>query len=75
MVDVGITQAVTLMGQGQTVDLSILMLLKMLRLCRLARLIRALRYPLFRELNMMVMGVISGFRVLIWAPRCLFLKR
>eukprot|EP00931_Biecheleriopsis_adriatica_P120890 TRINITY_DN95990_c0_g1_i1.p1 TRINITY_DN95990_c0_g1~~TRINITY_DN95990_c0_g1_i1.p1 ORF type:complete len:317 (+),score=49.75 TRINITY_DN95990_c0_g1_i1:1-951(+) len=48
-------------------NLSTFMLLKLLRLARLARLIRALRFQIFRELNLMVMGVISGVRVLMWA--------
>lgn len=67
LLDFGVTQGVRAAGASQSVDLSILMLLKMLRLARLARLIRALRYPIFRELNLMVMGVVSGMRVLIWA--------
>ncbi|CAJ1346804.1 unnamed protein product [Effrenium voratum] len=70
--DFGVTQAVFLMGASSSVDLSVLMLLKMLRLARLFRLIRALRYSIFRELNMMVMGVVSGIRVLIWAIILLF---
>ncbi|CAK9025654.1 Voltage-dependent L-type calcium channel subunit alpha-1F (Voltage-gated calcium channel subunit alpha Cav1.4), partial [Durusdinium trenchii] len=67
LVDFTVTQVVNAMGEGNTLDLGSLMLLKMLRLARLARLIRALRYPIFRELNLMVMGVVSGIRVLVWA--------
>eukprot|EP00434_Breviolum_minutum_P007864 symbB.v1.2.006939.t1/scaffold421.1/size207896/2 len=62
-----VTQVVFAIGASQSVDLSILTLLKTLRLARLARLIRALRYPIFRELNLMVMGVYSGMRILVWA--------
>lgn len=39
----------------------------MLRLARLARLIRTLRFEIFYELKLMVLGVISGMRVLGWA--------
>lgn len=65
--DFVVTQVVLYIGASQSVDLSILTLLKTLRLARLARLIRALRYPIFRELNLMVMGVFSGMRILVWA--------
>jgi len=54
------------------VDLSALMLVKMLRLLRLARLIRTLRFKIFDELKLMVMGVVSGLRVLAWAIVLLF---
>merc|ERR1711957_203103 len=43
------------------------MLIKILRLARLGRLIRLLRFKLFNELKMMVQGVVSGVRVLLWA--------
>lgn len=72
VVDFGITQAVNIIGASSAPNLGLLMMIKMLRLARLARLIRALRYPIFRELNMMVMGVVSGVRVLIWAIILLF---
>jgi len=42
-------------------------ILKMLRLTRLARIVRALQYPIFLELKQMVLGVIAGMRVLLWA--------
>lgn len=42
-------------------------LLKMLRLARLLRLVRALHYSFFNELKQMLLGVVSGVRVLIWA--------
>lgn len=48
-------------------NLQTLMLVKMLRLARLARLIRTLRFAIFYELKLMVLGVISGMRVLAWA--------
>eukprot|EP00931_Biecheleriopsis_adriatica_P072288 TRINITY_DN4642_c0_g1_i1.p1 TRINITY_DN4642_c0_g1~~TRINITY_DN4642_c0_g1_i1.p1 ORF type:complete len:702 (+),score=151.32 TRINITY_DN4642_c0_g1_i1:123-2228(+) len=49
-----------------------LMLVKMLRLFRLARLIRTIRFKVFHELKLMVMGVVSGLRVLGWAIVLLF---
>eukprot|EP00930_Biecheleria_cincta_P045278 TRINITY_DN3120_c0_g1_i1.p1 TRINITY_DN3120_c0_g1~~TRINITY_DN3120_c0_g1_i1.p1 ORF type:complete len:317 (-),score=44.31 TRINITY_DN3120_c0_g1_i1:11-940(-) len=52
--------------------LGMLMILKVLRLSRLARLIRTLRLEIFKELKIMVMGVISGMRVLGWAMVLLF---
>eukprot|EP00931_Biecheleriopsis_adriatica_P093241 TRINITY_DN6698_c1_g1_i1.p1 TRINITY_DN6698_c1_g1~~TRINITY_DN6698_c1_g1_i1.p1 ORF type:complete len:734 (+),score=134.83 TRINITY_DN6698_c1_g1_i1:133-2334(+) len=65
--DFSLTIYIRLQEHGSPVDLSSMMLIKMLRLARLARLIRTLRYPIFKELKLMVMGVISGMRVLIWA--------
>eukprot|EP00930_Biecheleria_cincta_P040136 TRINITY_DN27529_c0_g1_i1.p1 TRINITY_DN27529_c0_g1~~TRINITY_DN27529_c0_g1_i1.p1 ORF type:complete len:749 (-),score=138.87 TRINITY_DN27529_c0_g1_i1:360-2552(-) len=59
-------------GSGGEVDLSAFMLVKMLRLFRLARLIRTLRFKIFDELKLMVMGVVSGLRVLAWAIVVLF---
>merc|ERR1719183_626006 len=44
-----------------------LQFIKMLRLTRLARLARLLRFKAFRELKLMVEGVVSGLRVLAWA--------
>eukprot|EP00930_Biecheleria_cincta_P069940 TRINITY_DN57611_c0_g1_i1.p1 TRINITY_DN57611_c0_g1~~TRINITY_DN57611_c0_g1_i1.p1 ORF type:complete len:292 (+),score=58.30 TRINITY_DN57611_c0_g1_i1:1-876(+) len=40
--------------------------MRLLRLARLARLIRALRYKVFLELKLMVMGVFAGMRGLLW---------
>lgn len=44
-----------------------LLLLKIFRLARLARPLRALRFKLLHELKLIVMGVVSGLRVLFWA--------
>ncbi|CAE7648974.1 Cacna1c [Symbiodinium pilosum] len=41
--------------------------MKIFRLARLARLIRALRFRAFHELKLIVMGVVSGLRVIGWA--------
>jgi len=49
------------------VDLTTLMLIKMMRMSRLFRLVRTLRYEIFNELKVMVLGVISGMRCLLWA--------
>merc|ERR1712176_1106965 len=66
---------------GRTVEdsdsVSYLVLVKILRLVRLARLVRLLRLKCFAELKVMVEGVLSGIRVLIWAivllGLCIFL--
>lgn len=47
--------------------LSGLAIIKLFRLARLARLIRALRFKVFLELRIIVLGVFSGLRVLLWA--------
>lgn len=52
---------------GDEVNLSTFLLLRLVRLFRLTRLLKTLRLPIFKELNLMVMGVISGARVLFWA--------
>jgi hypothetical protein len=48
-------------------DLSDQAIIKMLRLVRLLRLGRALHYPIFKELRTILLGVVSGIRVLFWA--------
>lgn len=53
--------------------LSVLMILKILRLARIVRLVRTLRLEVFKELKIMVMGVLSGLRVLGWAMVLLFI--
>eukprot|EP00930_Biecheleria_cincta_P076612 TRINITY_DN63818_c0_g1_i1.p1 TRINITY_DN63818_c0_g1~~TRINITY_DN63818_c0_g1_i1.p1 ORF type:complete len:609 (+),score=113.64 TRINITY_DN63818_c0_g1_i1:66-1892(+) len=42
-------------------------ILKMLKLARLGRVVRLLRFKIFSELKMMIHGVVTGLRVLIWA--------
>eukprot|EP00930_Biecheleria_cincta_P036760 TRINITY_DN25191_c0_g1_i1.p1 TRINITY_DN25191_c0_g1~~TRINITY_DN25191_c0_g1_i1.p1 ORF type:complete len:730 (-),score=126.94 TRINITY_DN25191_c0_g1_i1:128-2287(-) len=54
----------TLKGQ---VNLSMLVLFRLLRLFKLTRLLKMLRLHVFKELNLMLMGLISGGRVLAWA--------
>jgi len=48
-------------------------MMKVLRLARLARIIRSFRYKLFSDLKTMVLGVLSGARVLFWAIILFFL--
>jgi len=69
--DMCITYGNKLAG-GEGVEVGGLMLIKMLRLARLARLVRLLRFKIFHELKMMVQGVVSGVRVLMWAIVLLF---
>lgn len=47
-------------------------LLKFVRVFRLARLVRVMHYEFFSELKAMVLGVVSGVRVLFWAIVLLF---
>eukprot|EP00913_Durusdinium_trenchii_P016072 g15106.t1 len=65
--DLGIYIYVTVSQVDNFLNLHTLMLVKMVRLARLARLIRTLRFAIFYELKLMVLGVISGMRVLAWA--------
>eukprot|EP00930_Biecheleria_cincta_P056770 TRINITY_DN4282_c0_g1_i3.p1 TRINITY_DN4282_c0_g1~~TRINITY_DN4282_c0_g1_i3.p1 ORF type:complete len:695 (-),score=108.63 TRINITY_DN4282_c0_g1_i3:73-2082(-) len=55
------------------ITLESLMIIKMLRMARLARLVRTLRFEVFKELKLMVLGVISGMRCLAWAFVLLFI--
>lgn len=48
-------------------SLSLLVLFRLMRLFKLARLLKMLRLPMFKELNLMLMGLVSGGRVLMWA--------
>eukprot|EP00930_Biecheleria_cincta_P034043 TRINITY_DN23566_c1_g1_i1.p1 TRINITY_DN23566_c1_g1~~TRINITY_DN23566_c1_g1_i1.p1 ORF type:complete len:530 (-),score=101.60 TRINITY_DN23566_c1_g1_i1:264-1853(-) len=50
-----------------------LQILKVLRLLRLARLVRVMRFRMFRELKVMVFGLFSGLRSLVWAVFLLLL--
>merc|ERR1712113_161112 len=54
-------------GSVVGIELGNLTLFRMARLARLSRLIRLLKIKAFRELQLMVSGIISGFRVLAWA--------
>eukprot|EP00930_Biecheleria_cincta_P087599 TRINITY_DN76827_c0_g1_i1.p1 TRINITY_DN76827_c0_g1~~TRINITY_DN76827_c0_g1_i1.p1 ORF type:complete len:713 (+),score=134.33 TRINITY_DN76827_c0_g1_i1:132-2270(+) len=68
VVDISTTYVLEAMRDGSANgEMSGFMMMRMLRLARLARLLKALRYPIFKELRLMVMGVICGLRVLAWA--------
>eukprot|EP00913_Durusdinium_trenchii_P032259 g30204.t1 len=49
-----------------------IMLIKVLRLGRVCRLIRVMRFGAVRELRVIILGVLSGVRVLFWAIALLF---
>mmetsp|Transcript_147356 Transcript_147356/g.410508 ORF Transcript_147356/g.410508 Transcript_147356/m.410508 type:complete len:796 (+) Transcript_147356:3-2390(+) len=71
--DLAVTFAIGIFYQGKdNPDLSSLALIKIFRLARLARLLRTLRFKIFYELKLMIMGVLSGLRVLTWAIVLLF---
>jgi len=42
-------------------------MMKVFRLARLARIVRSFRYKIFDDLKAMVLGVLSGARVLLWS--------
>eukprot|EP00930_Biecheleria_cincta_P093064 TRINITY_DN8320_c0_g1_i1.p1 TRINITY_DN8320_c0_g1~~TRINITY_DN8320_c0_g1_i1.p1 ORF type:complete len:577 (-),score=124.52 TRINITY_DN8320_c0_g1_i1:99-1829(-) len=67
--DLGVTTYiyVTKAGIADGMTLSGLAIIKLFRLARLARLVRALRFKVFFELRVIVLGVFSGLRVLLWA--------
>lgn len=67
IIDIAATYTLQALSDGSGGEMSGFMLIRMLRLARLARLLKALRYPIFKELKLMVMGVMSGLRVLAWA--------
>jgi hypothetical protein len=67
LVDAGLFYGSALFESSPSMDASFLNLIRMLRLCRLARLLRLLRFPIFRELKLIVQGIVSGMRVLVWA--------
>ncbi|CAE7293172.1 CACNA1S [Symbiodinium natans] len=54
-------------ASDEPLDLNAMVFIRMLRLTRLVRLVRTLRFEIFYELKMMVLGVVSGMRVLFWA--------
>lgn len=67
IVDMAVTYIAQALAGGEKEEMSGFMLIRLLRLARLARLLKALRFKMFRELKLMVMGVVSGIRVLAWA--------
>eukprot|EP00930_Biecheleria_cincta_P069134 TRINITY_DN56912_c0_g1_i1.p1 TRINITY_DN56912_c0_g1~~TRINITY_DN56912_c0_g1_i1.p1 ORF type:complete len:646 (+),score=74.70 TRINITY_DN56912_c0_g1_i1:39-1940(+) len=73
VVDSSITFAMVVSTPDADSPLGALTLIRILRLARLTRLIRALRFRIFKELRLMVGGVLSGIKVLGWAMVLLLL--
>jgi len=48
-------------------DLNAVTIVRLIRLVRMARLVRLMRMKLFKELTLMIYGVIGGLRTLCWA--------
>jgi len=61
-----------LLQSGSESGLGGIMLIKILRLGRVCRLIRVMRFGAVRELRVIILGVLSGTRVLFWAIVLLF---
>jgi len=63
-----ITTALTrLTGEQMDVSLNGFTIIRLARLLRIARVVRLLRLQFFKELTLMVNGVIGGLRTLFWA--------
>lgn len=52
---------------GSLVTLRNFTIVRLLRFARLTKLVRVLKLKMFKELTLMVNGIIAGFRVLVWA--------
>ncbi|CAE7552527.1 CACNA1F [Symbiodinium natans] len=70
--DLIITGIVQATAEGEGPALSAIMLIKILRLARVCRIIRVMRFGAVRELRVIILGVLSGVRVLFWAIVLLF---
>lgn len=66
LVDLIITAAGQLFDASD-IDLNTLTLMRLARLIRITRLVKLLRLKVFKELTLMVNGVIGGIRTLFWA--------
>uniref|UniRef100_A0A7S4WCJ3 EF-hand domain-containing protein n=1 Tax=Alexandrium monilatum TaxID=311494 RepID=A0A7S4WCJ3_9DINO len=62
----------SLMNMEGLPDLNRVTILRLVRIVRMARIVRLLRMKLFKELTLMVYGVIGGLRTLCWAFVFLF---
>eukprot|EP00930_Biecheleria_cincta_P034358 TRINITY_DN23759_c0_g1_i1.p1 TRINITY_DN23759_c0_g1~~TRINITY_DN23759_c0_g1_i1.p1 ORF type:complete len:614 (-),score=73.55 TRINITY_DN23759_c0_g1_i1:174-2015(-) len=69
---IDITVYYALAATNQTADLSSLLMIRMFRLARLVRLVRLVKHSVFNELKVMLMGLFSGARVIMWAVVLLF---
>ncbi|CAK9015503.1 unnamed protein product [Durusdinium trenchii] len=70
--DISLTMLFQLSQDDSTSGLDGIMLIKVLRLGRVCRLIRVMRFGAVRELRVIILGVLSGVRVLFWAIALLF---
>lgn len=57
----------TSVNEGNEGGGGIMGIMKMLKLFRLGRVVRLLKFRIFAELKLMVQGVFTGLRVLLWA--------
>eukprot|EP00930_Biecheleria_cincta_P084025 TRINITY_DN73523_c0_g1_i1.p1 TRINITY_DN73523_c0_g1~~TRINITY_DN73523_c0_g1_i1.p1 ORF type:complete len:745 (-),score=139.59 TRINITY_DN73523_c0_g1_i1:82-2088(-) len=65
--DLFITTVLVHIAPKVSADLTTFVLFRLIRLCRLARLMKTLRLPFFKELRLMMQGLASGARVMVWA--------
>ncbi|CAE7337173.1 Cacna1c [Symbiodinium sp. CCMP2592] len=70
--DLLITGVLQATAEDDAPALSAIMLIKILRLARVCRIIRVMRFGAVRELRVIILGVLSGIRVLFWAIVLLF---
>lgn len=54
------------LAQG-TSNFQMFTLMRLFRLCRITRLLRLLRFKIFKELLLMIQGIVAGLRTLLWA--------
>jgi len=62
-----VVMAVIQLSSDKSAQKSRLSIFRIIRLCRITRLIRLIRIPLFKDLLMMVNGMIGGMRTLFWS--------
>eukprot|EP00928_Gymnodinium_smaydae_P035367 TRINITY_DN248_c0_g1_i2.p1 TRINITY_DN248_c0_g1~~TRINITY_DN248_c0_g1_i2.p1 ORF type:complete len:761 (-),score=153.61 TRINITY_DN248_c0_g1_i2:1491-3773(-) len=57
----------TVMSSDEDSNLQLFTMLRLVRLARVTRLVRLLQFRVFKELVLMIKGVIGGLRTLFWA--------
>jgi len=67
VVDLAFTLAAVIADLGDDVHLSRFTIVRLARLARITRIVRLLRMKMFKELTLMINGVIGGLRTLFWA--------
>lgn len=72
IVGLAVIDSIMSMGVGSS-GTSIFTMMRLFRLARITKLMRLLRFKIFKELLLMVKGVISGLRTLFWAVILLFI--